>query len=216
MRLVNDDRVVSARKLFDLIEDGTELLQGGNNDISTVLQSLRKTLGAVFDVLGNALLTVNVHKLRAKLTVNNSTVADHDNRVDVLEINESLCQPSNGFGFSATCAMPDEVTMTYTIFFYITFALQNRAQLMKTREDHLTLVINKHEFANDTEKHILLENLLPDVVSTMFSGGYGITCSLILGAHVVWQKTGVLLVKLRSDKSHHLVHGKVGKRALVE
>ena len=112
--------------------------------------------------------------------------------------------------------MPDEVTTANAVFFYITFTTKNSAQLMETREDHLAFVINEHKFADNSEKHISLQYLLPDIESTMLSGGHGIARTLILRTHIVWQKTSVLLVKLRGDKSHHLVYRKVGERALVE
>ena len=156
MRLINDDCIVSCGELANLIENGAELLQRCDNDISAVIQALQEIFGVGVNVLGDTLLPVHVLELSAKLTVNDCAVTDDYNRIDVRGVDESLGKPSDCFGLTAACTVPDQIPATHAIFQHILLTAENGAKLMKTGEYHIAFIINKHKLTDDTQQHITL------------------------------------------------------------
>ena len=151
MRLINDDCIVSCGELAYLIENGSELLQRCDNDISAVIQALQEIFGVGVNVLGDTLLPVHVLELSAKLTVNDCAVTDDYNRIYVRGVDESLGKPSDCFGLTAACTVPDQIPATHAIFQHILFAAQYSTKLMEAREYHVTLIINEHKFTDDAQ-----------------------------------------------------------------
>ena len=156
MGLINDDCIVSCGELANLIENGAKLLQRCDNDISAVIQTLQEVFGVCIDMLGNPFLPVHIFKLGSKLTVNDCAVTDDYNRIYVRGVDESLGKPSDCFGLTAACTVPDQIPATYALFKHILLTAENGAKLMKTGEYHIAFIINKHKLTDDTQQHITL------------------------------------------------------------
>ena len=100
-------------------------------------------------MLCNTFLSIDIHKFRSELTVNDRTVTDNDYSIDVRLIDQPLCQPSDGFGFTAASAVPDQISLAYSVFLHVMFTAQNGSKLMIARENHGALIINEHELPDD-------------------------------------------------------------------
>ena len=216
MCLIDDDGIISGGKLPDLIQDRTELLQCGDNDIAAVIQTLQQILGIGINVLGNTLLPIYILQFRTKLTVNDGTVTDDNNGVNAGCIDQSLGKPCDGLCLAAAGTVPDQIPATYTIFHYIGFATQYRPELVESGEDHIAVVIDEHKLTDDPQKHILLQNLLPDIMGTVLTGNHRVTGALVFAAPVIGQETGVLLVQTGGNECHHLIQGEVRKSSAVK
>ena len=105
-------------------------------------------------MLSDAFLSVHVHQFQPKLTVDHRSVADNNDSIDIGLIDHPLGKPGYRFCFAATRAVPDQIPSAHAIILHVFFAAQDSAKLMIAREDHFSLVINEHEFPDDTQQHM--------------------------------------------------------------
>ena len=100
-------------------------------------------------MLRDAFLSVDAHQLCSKLAVDNRSVADDNDRIELREIDHAFGKPCNGLGLAAAGTVPDQIPTADAFFLHVLFAPQHRPQLMISRENHVALIIDKHKLADD-------------------------------------------------------------------
>ena len=80
----------------------------------------------------------------------------NDNGIDIRSIDESLGKPSDCFGLTAACTVPDQIPATHAIFQHILLTAQHSAKLVEAREYHIAFIVYKHKLTDDTQQHITL------------------------------------------------------------
>ena len=167
-------------------------------------------------MLGDALFPVDAHQLRAKLSVDHGPVADDNHGVDIRLIDHPLGKPGDGLGLSAASAVPDQIPPAHAFFLHIPLTAEDRPQLVKAGEDHGALIVDEHEFPDDAQQHVFLQNLLPDIEGTVLPGLNRVACALVLRTAVEGQKLRLFAVQTGGQKRGKLIQREINQRPAVE
>ena len=147
---------------------------------------------------------------------------NHDNAVEynfiifVMQIGQVVCQPGDGIGFTAACAVLNQVVTSGAMLVYIGNQFANNIQLMIAREDHygllgiLFVLLKMDKSLNDIQQAVLLQHFVPQIGSAVCSTADGISLATII-AFVEWQEVCIDTVQLGGHPYFVGIYSKVNQ-----
>ena len=147
MSFVNNDSESFAGSFIKLIVNYRELLQCGDDDAFSVIDSIAKVPAALLFINGNdgAKRMIKAGYGRLQLLIQYPAVSDDDDAgengliVCVVQAGHAIGRPCDGVGLSAACAVLDQVIVSGTIVAHMSDQFAYHIQLMIAGEDDLHL-----------------------------------------------------------------------------
>ena len=163
----------------------------------------------------------------ADLLVQHHAVGNHDDGIHqqiavcVLQPGQLMCQPCNGIGLAAACAVLDEIALANAVLLHICQQAFHCRQLMIAREDllvpgfagFLVLFLDQRGVVlDDAREHVLGQNLLPQVVRHQ-AVRVGRIARSVLVTLVEGQKPALLALQAGAEFDLRVVHGEMNHAA---
>ena len=244
MSFVNNDGESFAGSFIKMIVNYRELLQCGDDDAFSVIDSIAKVPTALLFINGNdgAKRMIKAGYGCLQLLIQYPAVGDNDHAgehrfiVGIMQAGHAIGRPCDGVGLSAACAVLDQVIVSGTIVAYMSDQFAYHIQLMIAGEDDLHLRFHPlvavrafclfffflyvDEFLDNVQQLILLPNFFPKIAGHIVPIiGLRVTCSAIIACAVAalieGQKHRLVTVDICCHGGIIQIHRKVRQDALI-